>query len=183
MKNNKRIRSKNTKKSNSTRGESVQSMLAAKVTSGPDFPPEVDTSVQKTIRFIYTPTSAAVAFTPADILTQIPGNKPSGPNDPPVYFKNMRLIKVSGYDTGSGSGSLAPRVTISYPTDPRTFSRLGVQGAKSATLHTRPPLQVYEMWYPASDTTTKLATIAFGSTQAAETQIQLTVEAVGPTQT
>jgi len=140
-------------------------------------PDTVARTVQCTVKFTYKPSATAgLAFTPQDVLVNVPGNVPSAQaGTPTIYWKFIRLVKVSVWDLGSGSGSAAPLAQVSFPNEPRILSDYGVQGAESAAVHARPPLQTLQRWFPTTDATTKLFS-AVTSSSSAQGLIYVTAE-------
>jgi len=151
-------------KNNKSQVDITKYMSTSRV-SGPRNPDSVNKTLMSTVKFEYVPsTTAGLAFTPQDILVNVPGNVPtSTAGTPPIYWKFLRLVKVSVYDMGSGSGSTPPSVAVTFPNEPRNITDLGVQGAESANVHVRPPLSVLSRWFPGTDVTTKVFSASTGS--------------------
>jgi len=138
----------------------ITEFMSVKKVGGPNKPDEVNRNVTATVKFAYTPsTTAARAFTPNDILVKVPGNILSAaPGSAPIYWTHMRLVKVSVWGLGTGSGASAPIVSVEFSNDPRRITDEGVQGANAAAVHVRPPMQTMQTWYPGTDATTQLFT-------------------------
>lgn len=135
----------------------ITKFMSTQSVRGANQPPKVNKSVTSTITFVYKPSAGATGFTPQDILINVPGNEPSGPaGSPPIYWNFIRLVKIQVWDLGSGSGSASPMASVSFTNDPRIISDYGVQGAQSAHVHVRPPLQLLSRWLPGSDAATVL---------------------------
>lgn len=137
----------------------LSSYMSTKAVGGPDNPDTVGRCIQTTVKFLYTPTVGATGFTPSDILSSVPGNYENSLLSAPLYWHFIRIIKVSVYDVGSGSGPTAPQASITFPVDPRTISDYGAQGASIARVHVRPPLSLLQRWLPGTDATTKIFTV------------------------
>jgi hypothetical protein len=144
------------------RGENIQSMFSATRTNGPNDPPSIAETLQTTVRYIYNPsTTGTFAFTPQDLLRNVPGNVATGAaGSPLVYFNKIRLVKVSAYALGTGTGTSQPHVRVAFTDDPRTFADNGVLGASAGNVHVRPPLSLLQRWFDSSDVTTKLFNVA-----------------------
>lgn len=149
------------RKMTNRRGKTGPSLIAqdnflSKLVTGPNDPPRVMRNLQTTVRFAYKPTTGATAYTPYDLLIQVPGNKPAVTNQPPPYWSMLRLVKVSVWNTGDEATVGSNNVQLSFLNDPRTFQDTGIRGATSAALHGRPPLQTLQTWFGASDNSTQL---------------------------
>lgn len=161
-------------------GSSLQTRdLNPREVKGPNFPPEVGETIMTTVRYKFSFAQRSGGykpqFSPAEMITQLPGNKGIGSTPSSVYWRWIRLVKVSVWNTGKGTGE-APRASISFRGSPFNFTRLGVEGSRAASLHVAPPLQVRQTWYYATDETV-LADISFDD----DTEIQLTVEVISDT--
>jgi hypothetical protein len=157
---------KQAKSSKNNKGQvDITKYMSTSRVSGPRNPDSVNKTLVSTVKFEYVPsTTAALAFTPNDMLVNVPGNLPTSvAGSPPIYWKYIRLVKVSVYDMGSGSGSTPPSVAVAFPSEPRNITDLGVQGAESAHVHVRPPLSILSRWFPGTDVTTKVFSSTAGS--------------------
>lgn len=142
-------------------------------TSGPTDPPPVGSNVITTVRYRYTPGMTS-PFTPYDLAVQVPQNGTS-PN-PTAYWQWIRIVKVSVYDTGTGSGSTPPNVSLSYAGEPFTYNDTGVQGGSAAAIHTKPPLQLMQTWWSTTNSTDTLFTATAGTAFNGPAQVQVTAE-------
>lgn len=154
-----------------------QDNFLAKHTNGSNDPPRVMLNVQTTIRFRYIP-RAVPAWTPRDILQQVPGNWITGDDETSVrFYTKMRLIKFQIWNPSDLGGTGDHSVQARFRDDPRTFQDIGVRGAKSSALHLRPPLSLLQTWYPHTDASTKLLELPTGL--ATDEIVHLTVEVMG----
>jgi len=130
--------------------------LSARRTGGPNDPPSVPSTIRMMhkVSFSLIPTGG---FTYANLFKALPGQAPGSP-----YWKNMRLQKVSAWDT-TGKGA----VILSFPNDAIQFEDHGVMGAKASALHVTPPLMTRIAWVPITD----LTTVAFNTTIAVGEQL------------
>jgi len=135
----------------------ISTYMSAKLVNGPNDPPKTNKTIQGEYRFAYTPGtggSAPFAFTAQDILKNIPGNTVTGiAGSPLTYWKFLRIVKISAYCLGTGSGTAAPFVQMSFKGEPRIFTDDGIQGSRSAALHVRPPLSLLQRWIPDTNNT------------------------------
>jgi len=135
----------------------ISTYMSAKLVNGPNDPPKTNKTIQGEYRFAYTPGtggSAPFAFTAQDILKNIPGNTVTGiAGSPLTYWKFLRIVKISAYCLGSGTGAAAPFVQMSFKGEPRIFTDDGIQGSRSAALHVRPPLSLLQRWIPDTNNT------------------------------
>jgi len=136
----------------------ISNYMSAKTVNGRNDPPKTNKTIQGEFRFGYTPgtgASAPFAFTAQDILRNIPGNILTGPiaGSPLTYWKFLRIVKVSAYCLGTGTGSTAPFVQLNFSGEPRIFTDDGIQGSRSAALHVRPPLSLLQRWIPDTNNT------------------------------
>lgn len=154
-----------------------QDNFMAKQTGGSNDPPPVSLNVQTTIRFRYHPRSVP-AWTPRDILQQVPGNWLTGdPEDSVRFFTKMRLIKFQIWNPNDLGDNQSHQVTGQFKDDPRIFQDIGIRGARSSALHLRPPLSLLQTWFPYTDASTKLMEKPSGLND--DHVVHLTVEVVG----
>jgi hypothetical protein len=135
----------------------ISNYMSAKLVNGENDPPKTNKTIQGEFRFTYTPGtggSAPFAFTAQDILRNIPGNTvTSVAGSPLTYWKFLRIVKISAYCLGSGTGASAPYVQMNFKGEPRIFTDDGIQGSRSAALHVRPPLSLLQRWIPDTNNT------------------------------
>lgn len=154
-----------------------QDNFMAKQTGGSNDPPPVSLNVQTTIRFRYTPRGVPI-WTPRDILQQIPGNWLTGdPEDSVRFFIKMRLIKFQIWNPNDLGDNQSLAVYGQFKDDPRTFQDVGIRGAKSSSLHLRPPLSLLQTWFSYTDASTSLMALPRALNE--DHIVHLTVEVVG----